>query len=153
MRDWSKTLRRASFRGVPFWVEGEGPEVGRRVAVHEISASETVLTEDMGARARTVYVDAYVVGDLSDLAGHALEAACAAPGASRLVLPMDAGITAHCTACVRDRQKDRLGFVGYRLEFVGGSGGASFAASGLGLLRTTFAAGIAAAAAQLARLI
>jgi len=150
MRDWTKTLRRASFRGVPFWVEGEEPDVGRRVVVHEISGGETTLTEDMGARSKSIFVEAYVTGDLADVAGRALEAACSAAGASLLILPMDAGETAHCIACSRNRRKDKNGFISYRLEFVAAGGVVSFAASGLGQLRQTFTAGVAAVAAQIA---
>lgn len=149
-RDWAKTLRRASFRGVSFWVDAEEPEVGRRVVVHETSGGEVVLTEDMGARSKTVFVEAYVAGDLADFAGHALEAACGAPGASLLILPMDPGEAAHCTSCARNRRKDRNGFIAYRLEFIRAGGGISFAASGLGQLRQAFASGVAAVAAAVA---
>lgn len=150
MRDWAKTLRRASFRGVPFWVDGEEPEVGRRVVAHEISGGEAVLTEDMGARAKSIFVDAYVIGDLADFAGLALERACAAPGASLLILPMDSGEAAHCIACARNRRKDRNGVIAYRLEFIRAGGATSFAASGLGQLRTAFDAGVAAVSALIA---
>jgi len=150
MRDWANTLRRASFRGVPFWVDGEEPEIGRRVAVHEISGGEAVLTEDMGARSKTIFVEAYVAGDLADFAGRTLEAACGAPGASLLILPMDPGEAAHCMACARNRRKDKNGFIAYRLEFVRAGVGVSFTASGLGQLRQAFTAGVAAVAAAMA---
>ncbi|KGF71154.1 hypothetical protein LL06_00720 [Hoeflea sp. BAL378] len=143
-------MRRASFRGVPFWVESESPEVGRRVVVHEISGGETILTEDMGARSKSIFVDAYVAGDAADFAGLALERACGVPGASLLILPMDAGEAVHCIACARTRSKDQNGFVAYRLEFIRSGGRASFAASGLGQLRTAFSAGVATVAALIA---
>jgi|OM-RGC.v1.023812305 prophage DNA circulation protein len=150
MRDWAKTLRHASFRGVPFWVDGEDPEVGRRVVAHEISGGDASLTEDMGARTKTIFVEAYVAGDLADVAGHALERACGAPGASLLILPMDAGETAHCLSCSRSRRKDRNGFIAYRLEFMKAGGAVAFTASGLGQLRTAFDAGVAAVSVLIA---
>ena len=150
MRDWPKAWRRASFRGVPFWVESDSPEVGRRVVAHEISGGEAVLTEDMGRRSKTIYVDAYVAGDLADFAGRALERACEAPGAALLILPMDSGEAAHCTACARNRQKDRNGFIAYRLEFTRAGGAVSFTGSGLGQLRAAFEASVATVAALIA---
>lgn len=153
MRDWMNTLRRASFRGVPFWVESDGPEVGRRVAVHEISGGEVSVTEDMGSlRSAPTFVSAYVVGDLADAAGLALEAACAAPGASLLILPMDPGRMMHCLSCRRSRYRDRMGFVAYDIDFVAAGSGGGFAATGIGSLRDVFSSGVAAAAADLATL-
>ena len=48
MRAWDRAFRRASFRGVAFWVRRDGPLTGRRVAVHEISGGEDTPTEDLG---------------------------------------------------------------------------------------------------------
>lgn len=149
MRDWKRALRRASFRGVPFWVEIDENDVGRRVAVHEISGGEAVLTEDMGRRARSVFVAAYVVGDRSDSAGRTLETACDAPGASRLALPMDPARSMHCLSCRRNRHKDRMGYIAYDLEFVEAGSGVAPAAGGLNAMRNVFDAGLATAAAAL----
>ena len=151
MRDWTK-LRPASFRGVRFHVMQDGPTVGRRIAVHEISGSEDVLTEDMGRANPSFTIDAYVAGDLADLAGLALERACAAPGASLLVLPVDPGRFVHCTSCTRRRHKDSNGFMAYTLEFVsaGGAGSGGFT-SGLAALKGAFAAGLSALARGLSR--
>lgn len=146
------TLRRASFRGAPFWVEADGPEVGRRVAVHEISGGESPVTEDMGRRASTVQVAAYVAGDAADLVGLALEASCAAPGASFLILPMDPPRMMHCLSCRRSRRRDAMGYVGYDLEFVEAGQGAAVEPSGLPSLRGIFAAGVGIVAAALASL-
>lgn len=152
MRDWTKTLRRASFRGVPFWVDEDGPDLGRRVAVHEISGGENPVTEDMGRRATTVYAAAYVTGDAADAVGLALEAACAAPGASLLILPMDPPRMMHCLSCRRSRRRDAMGYVGYDLEFVEAGQGASTGPLGLPALRSIFSAGAGAVAAALAAL-
>lgn len=153
MRDWMRTLRRASFRGVPFWVEIDENDGGRRVVVHEISGGETILTEDMGRRAKGIFVAAYVVGDLSDGAGRALEAACDAPGPSRLALPMDPARTMHCLSCRRSRHKERMGYIAYDLEFVEAGNGATPTAGGLNALRNVFDAGFATAAAALSGIL
>lgn len=146
MRDWTRTLRRASFRGVRFWVEDGGPDVGRRVAVHEVSGGEAPLTEDMGRRASSVGLSVYLVSDRADAEGLALEAACAAPGASLLMLPTDAGRIVHCVGCHRSWNKDRLGYVAYDLAFVEAGFGGGGLAGGIGALRITFGTGLAAAA-------
>lgn len=147
-RDWTN-LRPASFGGVRFHVMEERPEVGRRVAVHEVSASERVITEDMGRRAASFFLDAYVAGDLADAAGLALEAVCTARGPNLLMLPVGAPRSVHCLACQRRRHKDKNGLMAYRLEFVeAGSAGLGFA-TGLSILKGIFDRGAAAAASDL----
>ncbi len=151
-RNWLKTLRRASFRGVAFHVEGDGGLVGRRVAVHDISGGEAPVTEDMGALAREMQVQAYVAGDAADAAGQALEAACAAPGPALLVLPIDAARLMHCTGCHRRRDRDGAGYLAYDLDFVQAGMGVAADGGALAALRTVFQDAAGAAAAALARL-
>jgi prophage DNA circulation protein len=150
MRDWRKALRKASFRGVGFWVEAETPEVGRRVAVHEVSGGERIVTEDMGRRAREVFVSVYLAGDYADYAGLAPETACAAPGASVLALPIDPPRLMHCLTRRRSRQKDRMGYMAYDLEFVEAGTGAGPATGGVNALREIFDDGVAEVAQRLA---
>ena len=148
MRDWFN-LRQASFRGVRFHVDEDGPDRGRRVAVHDISGGEKPVTEDMGRLATTFSVTAYVVGDMADALGHALEAACDRPGPALLVLPIDAPRMVHCQGCSRSREKDRNGYIAYRLDFVeAGPGGGGFGGA-LAALRDVFAAGLATVAGAL----
>lgn len=147
MRDWRFAFRRASFRGAPFWVEQDGPEVGRRVAVHEISGGEIPVTEDMGRRALETRVRAYLASDYADAEGLTLEAACSTPGPSLLVLPMDPPRMMHCVACRRSRERDRGGFIAYDLFFVEAGAGALAVATGLPALRLSFSAGLGGVAA------
>lgn len=151
-RNWLKSLRRASFRGVPFHVEGDGGTVGRRVAVHDISGGEAPVTEDMGALARDVRVSAYVAGDGADASGHGLEAACGAPGPALLVLPIDAARLMHCVGCRRRRDRDSAGYLSYDLDFVQAGAGMMSDGGALAALRTVFETVIDAAASALARL-
>ena len=151
MRAWDLAFRRASFRGAQFWVEEDGPEKGRRIAVMPVSGGDVVLTEDMGLAPIEFRVSAYVASDRADFEGLALEAACSASGPARLVLPMDAGLSAHCTSCRRSRSKDRNGYVAYDLSFIPAGSAGVIAASGLGAVRDVFAAGVGAAASLIAR--
>lgn len=149
-RNWLKTLRHASFRGVPFLVDADGPISGRRVAVHDISGGEAPVTEDMGIMAREIHVRAYVAGDASDMAGLALEQACQAPGPSLLALPMDPPQLMHCIECRRVRRKEKAGYVAYDLSFVVAGAGIPALGDALSALRGVFAATVKSAASALA---
>lgn len=130
MRAWERAFRRASFRGVRFWVESEEPGHGRRVAVHEMPSGEAPITQDLGRRATTFRVSAYLADDQADSNGLALEAACDAYGPALLTLPMDAARMAHCLECTRNRSKDRNGYIAYSLSFVEAGASAASMPSG-----------------------
>lgn len=144
MRDWSKAFRRASFRGVRFWVEKDGPDGGRRVAIHEVSGGDVHQTEDLGRRADLHRINAYVASDLADIEGLALETVCKAPGPSILVLPMDPPFLANCVGIRRNRDKDENGIVAYDLAFVPAGSVLAGAASPLGAMRLAFSANLGA---------
>ena len=56
----------ASFRGVPFLVDGDTLTGGRRGPTHEYPYKESPYNEDMGHKARQYKISAYVIG--SDVA-------------------------------------------------------------------------------------
>ncbi len=60
---WKDTLRTASFRGIPFLVDGHDAEFGRRNETHQIAQRDKPYTEDLGKAARGFSIDAYVLGD------------------------------------------------------------------------------------------
>ncbi len=60
---WKDQLRRASFRGVEFYVEGSEMEFGRRNVLHEYPNRNTPYSEDLGRKARKYTIRAYVIGD------------------------------------------------------------------------------------------
>ncbi|NGO64192.1 hypothetical protein G6N76_10935 [Rhizobium daejeonense] len=113
MRDWAKTLRRASYRGVPFWVDMDEFSGGKRLARHEYAGGRTTYLEEMGLATPAYDVTAYLVGDLSDVQAKALEAACNAAGPGRLVLPMDGGQLAYVEGFRRSRFKDQRGYIAF----------------------------------------
>lgn len=116
-RDWPRTLRRASFRGVPFHVDHHSVETGRRLVVHEFPGSDLPYVEDLGRQASKITVTAYTVGNLADFAAAQLQAACDRAGAGPLVLP-HGRLDAHCDSCKRDASKDKLGYIAFELKFV-----------------------------------
>lgn len=116
-RDWASTLRRASFRGVDFFVEQDTVETGRRLVVHEYPHRDLPYIEDLGMKANRITVSAYVTGDDVESREAALRAACSALGPGALIVPMGR-FAAHCETCSRDFTKDRLGYVAFNLQFV-----------------------------------
>jgi len=84
--------------------------------------------------------------------GRALEKACAAPGPGLLTLPLDPAVSVHCEGCARDRRRDQVGFLGYRLDFVEAGGAIVGMGSALGMLREVFANAMASAASSLSGL-
>lgn len=117
LRDWPRTLKKASFRGVAFYVETDKVKTGRRLVVHEFPHRDDPYVEDMGRAANTITVTAYVVGDSADDQEAQLRRACDQGGAAALVLPI-AKLTAHCQDCSRDFHKDKLGYIAFDLQFV-----------------------------------
>lgn len=116
--DWKSALRGASFRGVSFWVESDDAEYGRRLVVHEFPNRDAPFTEDMGEKAKHYHVNAYLAGD--DVIGlkDDLVTACRKRGPGTLVLPTDGSVTVRCKSCKRSHHLDRMGYIGFSLEFV-----------------------------------
>ncbi len=118
MRDWPSTLWPASFRGFPFFVESDQEHGGRRLAVHQFPGSETPFIEDLGQDVREFQVTAYLASDSSDSDSSSLVANLTTPGAGVLVLPVQGSITARLHHFSRDRTKDRMGYIGFTLNFI-----------------------------------
>lgn len=145
MRDWTQTLRPASFRGVPFKVETEGlAGGGRHVAIHEYVRSEEVWAEDMGRKANRYRVTAYIANDLADAHGAALVAALTQPGSGMLMLPMLGPVEVMISGDINtNHSRDRLGYVGFDFEAVEAGGASLFPSLSLGnRLAATAAASI-----------
>jgi prophage DNA circulation protein len=58
---WRAQLRKASFRGVEFFVDSAESALGRRTALHEYPLRDKPYVEDLGRKARTVSLEAYVL--------------------------------------------------------------------------------------------
>lgn len=113
MRDWTKTLRRASFRGVDFWVEDDTFTGGKRVALHEYAGGRFSYPEEMGLVTSGYEVTAYLIGDRSDAQAARLTQAALAAGPGRLVLPIDGGQLAYIVDFQRRRVRDRAGYIAF----------------------------------------
>ncbi|NLS02324.1 hypothetical protein HGP14_02930 [Rhizobium sp. P32RR-XVIII] len=151
MRDWAKTLRRASFRGVEFWVDYEDLSAGKRLALHEYAGSRQTVVEELGLATALYSVTAYLVSDTADAEAMLLSAVMLADGPGYLVLPIDGGMIATAQDFRRSRQKDRQGYIGFDVTFIPmlNDGGLSLS---IGDVTAAVANGFAAAAAQLAKM-
>lgn len=84
---WREELQKASFRGVPFEVEGDEATFGRRVQLHEFPLRDEPLAEDMGRKARKKSVTGFVIGDDYMTKRNDLLTALETKGAGELVHP------------------------------------------------------------------
>ncbi|APT31927.1 DNA circularization protein [Methylobacterium phyllosphaerae] len=118
-RDWTQTIPGASFKGFPFHVEDEGTDgAGRLVALHGYAKAETHGTEDMGRKARTFRVAAYIVGDDADVRAQAFIERCSTPGPGLLVLPITPSQMVRCVGCATNNRKTEMGKVALDLKFL-----------------------------------
>jgi prophage DNA circulation protein len=118
MRDWAKTLRPASYRGVRFLVESEEYSGGKRLARHEYAGGRTTYIEEMGLKTSGYSVTAYLLGDASDATALLLQAACNASGPGLLVLPIDGAQLAYVEEFNRSRERDRRGYMAFTFQAV-----------------------------------
>jgi prophage DNA circulation protein len=80
-------LRQASFRGVPFELEAEEHQGGRRKAVLEVPGRDEPFVQDLGRATQIVRLEALVIGADYDLRRDALLGALERPGTGELVHP------------------------------------------------------------------
>lgn len=86
--NWLNDLLPASFRGVPFQVNGTSSEFGRRNQTHEYPFRDVPYTEDLGRAARKNKIEAFVIGDDHKEQAEKLIDAIETEGAGILIHPM-----------------------------------------------------------------
>jgi hypothetical protein len=118
MRDWTKTLYPASWRGLPFWVEHDATETGRRLNITDIPGADDPFIEDLGAKHRPIEIDGYYISDFSDAEMIAFENAINTKGAGTLVMPAQGPLTARGDHCKRSRFRDKMGRIGFTARFI-----------------------------------
>lgn len=90
---WRSRLRPASWRGVPFEVDGDSMELGRRGVSHQFPGRDKPVFQDLGRAARVVKMQAFVIGDDYDWDRDALVEALERPGIGVLVHPFYGRLT------------------------------------------------------------
>lgn len=114
----SKNLRPASFRSVPFQVEGTDFGAGRRNQVHDYPQRDKPWVEDLGRAAREVSFEAFVTGrDYVDQARRLL-AAIEQGGPGTLVHPWFGTLTVSVKDPARITFNRDLGYARISLSFI-----------------------------------
>ncbi len=85
--NWLDMLQLATFRGVPFQVDGSEGSYGRKAVVHEYPLRDKPFVEDLGRKARGFTLDGFVIGPNYIKGRDALINALEQSGAGRLVHP------------------------------------------------------------------
>lgn len=107
-----------SFRGIPFFVVSHQFGTGRRIAVHEYPGMDDPFNEDMGRVARSVSLEAYLVGEDVQAQKDKLITACETEGSGKLVHPYMGTKNAKCGALQISENNKEKRWVGINLTFV-----------------------------------
>ena len=146
---WRDSLQKASFRGVPFFVEGHEAQIGRRGQVHEFPQRNLPYVEDLGRRARVLTVDAYLLGANYMATRNLLIQAIEQPGPGPLVHPYLGELRVSLVDCKLRENNAEGGVARITLQFVEAgdarfpsasvnTGAAVIAAADLGLLAVQY---------------
>lgn len=116
-RNWAKTLRRASFRGVPFHVDDEEVRNFLRQAVHEVPNGMWRL-ERLGRGPTELSLTGFVASRTADVEGDAVAATFRDDKPGMLVMPMVGPVKARPLSCFRARSSRREGYVALDMRWV-----------------------------------
>lgn len=120
MSEWRDRRQGASFRGVPFWVDYDGVNVGRRTQVHEYPQRDQPMVEDLGRRTRRYQFAGFVVGsDCLEQRDNLLKA-LDQPGSGELVHPWFGRLRVTAGDCSISHARNEGGMVRFDLVFIDG---------------------------------
>lgn len=94
---WLDDYRQAKFRSAYFYVSNAENSSGRRSAVHEFPKQDTPYVEDMGRKARTHRIEAYILGEDYFSIRDELQQALEKEGPGKLVHPYLGTLDVICT--------------------------------------------------------
>lgn len=123
---WKDRLLRASFRGVPFYVESSEQAIGRRVQVHQFPGRDRPHIEDLGAQARQFTFQGYIwdqgtvengFDNNYDLRVREFEQALLQDGPGILHHPYFGEVTVQADQCTRTEGRELGGMAVYSLTF------------------------------------
>lgn len=136
---WRDQLQAASFRGVPFLVDGHEATLGRRGQVHEFPQRDTPFVEDLGRRARVFTVEAYLLGTDYMQARNRLIEAIEQPGPGALVHPYMGELRVSLVDCKLREATAEGGMARVTMQFVE-AGTARFPTGGVSTVAAVSAA-------------
>lgn len=106
---WRDNLRKAAFRGVPFFYEDSKSPAGRRTVVHGYPLQDEVWPEDLGRAPKKFTISGYVLGADYIAKRDALEEALDKPGPGTLVHPTRGEIQVACAEPAEIAESTREG--------------------------------------------
>ncbi|RJX35669.1 MAG: hypothetical protein C4525_03170 [Desulfarculus sp.] len=114
---WREKLQPASFRGAKFHVRRHGAQVGRRLVKHEFPLRDLPYNEDLGRKARSYSIEAFVIGKDYLAPRDALLAACEEAGPGTLVHPYLGSMQVTCEGCREEESLEDGGYARFSLTF------------------------------------
>jgi prophage DNA circulation protein len=118
LRDWTKTLWAASYKGFPFYFERDEEEGGLGIVIHKFPNSDVPFNEDLGEDPRFFSGSAYLFGDDADTQTANFVATLVSHGPGPLVVPIYGPINCRCLTFKRVSEKDKLGYIAFDVRFV-----------------------------------
>lgn len=118
MRDWQATLWPGSFGGAGFLIEKVKGSFGKRVVVHEFPNRDDPFVEELGAAAQKYDVVCYLADDFADIEADGLTATLLTYGPQILIGADTAPTLCMFEKATRDHDRDKLGYVGFSLNFL-----------------------------------
>ncbi len=115
---WKENIASPSFRGVPFEVESDELNGGRRTATHEYPLRDVPYTEDLGLKARGFSLSAFVVGADYFARRDKLVAALEDDGPGLLVHPQYGRIEVVVQTFRVSHSTDKGGMAQFQMAFV-----------------------------------
>jgi prophage DNA circulation protein len=117
-RDWSQTLRPASYKGVGFFVQSDVEKGGRGLVIHKFPNRDDPYVEDLGEEPRFYEGTVYLHGDSVDTLAAQFIAVLSARGAGTLVLPVRDPVRVQVQSFERKFELDHLGYIAFDVKFV-----------------------------------
>lgn len=111
-------LQQAYWRGIPFYVDAQETEKGRKTAVHEYPFRDGGWTEDLGRKQRVYRFTGHLIGDFAPLLQVALDAAIELPGPGLLIHPTLGAVKVALLSASTSVRKDQLRVISVEFTFV-----------------------------------
>lgn len=115
--DWGR--KRASFRGVEFWISRTQFEAGSRLIVHRFPGKEFAFVQNLGLDNDSFEIQGFVAGDFYHIQRDALTTAIKEEGPGELVHPFFRTGLFTITSKIRwTETKDELGFAAFAFDVI-----------------------------------
>lgn len=115
---WKKQLRKASFKGVSFFVSSTDGKFGRSVVVHQFPKKSSPFAEDIGKKADEFSIEAFIIGEDYFADRDALLEVCSEEGGGDLIHPYLGKKFVVCTGITLRESQSEGGIARLTLSFV-----------------------------------